>query len=75
MGKILQICKIIVWDECTMANKKSLAPLDWFLQDMRINSNLFGGVLILLAGDFRQTLPVICGTIPAIELNSGLKLS
>ncbi|GFV36860.1 ATP-dependent DNA helicase [Trichonephila clavipes] len=28
MGKILQKCKVIVWDECTMMHKKSLEALD-----------------------------------------------
>ena len=28
MGKLLQQCKLIIWDECTMAHKKSLEALD-----------------------------------------------
>ncbi|GFV40371.1 ATP-dependent DNA helicase [Trichonephila clavipes] len=28
MGKVLQKCKVIVWDECTMIHKKSLEALD-----------------------------------------------
>ncbi|GFX77384.1 ATP-dependent DNA helicase [Trichonephila clavipes] len=28
MGKVLQKCKLIVWDECTMAHKNSLEALD-----------------------------------------------
>ncbi|XP_061398409.1 uncharacterized protein LOC133334127 [Musca vetustissima] len=75
MGKVLQTCKIIVWDECTMAHKKSLEALHRTLQDLRNNTNLFGGALILLAGDFRQTLPVIPGSTPADELNACLKSS
>ena len=65
MGKVLQTCKIIVWDECTMAHKKSLEALDRTLQDLKANRRLFGETLILLAGDFRQTLPVIPRSIPA----------
>lgn len=38
MGKVLQTCKIIVWDECTMAHKKSLEALDRLLQDLKNNS-------------------------------------
>ncbi|XP_061394706.1 ATP-dependent DNA helicase pif1-like, partial [Musca vetustissima] len=75
IGKVLQTCKIIVWDECTMAHKKSLEALHRTLQDLRNNTNLFGGALILLAGDFRQTLPVIPGSTPADELNACLKSS
>ncbi|XP_065370863.1 uncharacterized protein LOC135963006 [Calliphora vicina] len=75
MGKVLQQCEIIVWDECTMAHKKSLEALDRTLQDLRSNNKIFGGALVLLAGDFRQTLPVIPGSTPADELNACLKSS
>jgi len=75
MGKVLQTCEIIVWDECTMAHKKALEALDLTLQDLRANGQPFGGALILLSGDFRQTLPVIPRSTPADELNACLKSS
>jgi ATP-dependent DNA helicase PIF1 len=75
MGKLLQKCKIIVWDECTMAHKKSLEALNRLLQDLRGNDTPFGNALILLAGDFRQTLPVISRSTPADEISSCLKYS
>ena len=59
MAKILQVCKLIVWDECTMAHKRSLEALDRTLKDLRDNQNIFGGAMILLSGDFRQTLPFV----------------
>ncbi|GFW17608.1 ATP-dependent DNA helicase [Trichonephila clavipes] len=75
MGKILQKCKVIVWDECTMIHKKSLEALDRSLQDLRENVRPFGNALILLAGDFRRTLPVISRSTPADEINACLKYS
>ncbi|XP_050339701.1 uncharacterized protein LOC126766040 [Bactrocera neohumeralis] len=76
MGKVLQQCKLIVWDECTMAHKKSVEALDRTLQDLRSNDQqIFGGALILLAGDFRQTLPVIPRSTTADELKACLKPS
>ncbi|UYV78242.1 hypothetical protein LAZ67_16000650 [Cordylochernes scorpioides] len=72
MGKVLQTCKLIIWDECTMAHKKGLEALDRTLKDLRANGNSFGGALILLSGDFRQTLPVIPRSTPADELNACL---
>ena len=75
IGKVLQKCKLIVWDECTMAHKKSLEALDRSLQDLRGNIRPFGNALILLAGDFRQTLPVVPRSTPADEINACLKYS
>jgi hypothetical protein len=75
MGKVLTKCKLIVWDECTMAHKKALEALDRTLRDLRGNRTPFGNALILLAGDFRQTLPVIPRSTPADEINVCLKYS
>ena len=65
IGKVLQSCQIIIWDECTMAHKKSLEALNNTLKDLKDNDQLFGGTLILLSGDFRQTLPVLPRSTPA----------
>ncbi|EFN61253.1 Uncharacterized ATP-dependent helicase YHR031C, partial [Camponotus floridanus] len=75
MAKVLQNCKIIIWDECTMAHKRALEALDRTLRDLRSNQILFGGAMILLAGDFRQTLPVIPRSTAADEINACLKAS
>jgi len=75
IGKVLQSCQIIIWDECTMAHKKSLEALNNTLKDLKDNDQLFGGTLILLSGDFRQTLPVLPRSTPADELNACLKSS
>lgn len=75
MATILKTFKILLWDECTMAHKKALEALDRTLQDLRENSQPMGKALILLAGDFRQTLPVIPRSMPADELNACLKAS
>lgn len=75
MAKVLKNCQIIIWDECTMAHKKSLEALDATLQDIRGKRELLGGALVMLSGDFRQTLPVIPRSTPADELNACLKQS
>lgn len=75
MAKVLQQSKLIVWDECTMAHKKFLEALGKTMQDLRNNQNRFGGAMNLLAGDFRQTLPVIPRSTPADEINACLKSS
>ncbi|GFV24990.1 ATP-dependent DNA helicase [Trichonephila clavipes] len=75
MGKVLQTCQIIIWDEYTMSHKKALEALDRTLRDFRGNRRIFGGALILLSGDFRQTLPIIPRSTPADELHACLKSS
>ena len=75
MAKVLQNCNLIIWDECTMAHKRAFEALHRTLRDLRSNQNLFGGAMILLAGDFRQTLPVIPRSTAADELNACLKAS
>lgn len=75
MAKVLQSCKIINWDDCTMAHKRALEALDRTLKDLRCNTSRFGGTMILLAGDFRQTLPVIPRSTAADEISACLKQS
>uniref|UniRef100_A0A0A1X3K5 ATP-dependent DNA helicase n=1 Tax=Zeugodacus cucurbitae TaxID=28588 RepID=A0A0A1X3K5_ZEUCU len=52
--------------------KKSLEVLHRTLKDLRDNENIFGEAMILLAGDFRQTIP---GSTVADELITFLKSS
>jgi hypothetical protein len=58
-----------------MAHKKPLEALHHTLQDLRSNNYLMGGPTVVLAGDFRQTLPIIPRSTPADELNACLKPS
>ncbi|KAL8602500.1 hypothetical protein ACOMHN_066784 [Nucella lapillus] len=74
-AKLLQQCKVIIWDEATMSHKKAFEALDQSLQDLRHNNRVMGGVTLIMAGDFRQTLPVIvCGT-RADAVNACIKSS
>lgn len=76
IARVLQNCKIIVWDECTMAHKRALEALDRTLKDLRNEpERLFGKALVLLSGDFRQTLPIIPRSTAADQLNACLKAS
>ncbi|CAF1074146.1 unnamed protein product [Rotaria sordida] len=73
--KVLQECELIAWDECTMAHRYALEALNHTLQDLRNNGKNMGGVVVLIAGDFRQTLPVIPKGTMADELKACLKSS
>ena len=53
----------------------SLEALDGTLTYLCDNQNIFGGAMILLPRDFRQTLPIIPRSTVADELNACLKSS
>ncbi|XP_039483119.1 uncharacterized protein LOC120446291 isoform X2 [Drosophila santomea] len=75
IAAVLRKSSIIIWDECTMAHKYSLEALNRTMQDSNSNNKLFGGAILLLSGDFRQTLPVKPRFTFADEINACLKQS
>jgi ATP-dependent DNA helicase PIF1 len=58
-AELLKAAKLIVWDEAPMAHKYCYGALDRLLRDILDNQLPFGGKVIVLAGDFRQVLPVV----------------
>ena len=68
-AELLRRAKIIVWDECTMSHKQALEALNRTLQDLQHND------ILVLAGDFRQTLPIIDRGTRADEISACLKSS
>ncbi|UYV67586.1 hypothetical protein LAZ67_5001306 [Cordylochernes scorpioides] len=73
MGEVLRQCKFIVWDECTMAHRHALEAVDITLKDCRQDQRSVRGVVLLLAGDFRQILLIIPRGTIADELHACLK--
>lgn len=58
-----------------MAHKGGIEALNSSLRDIRGNTKLMRGVTVLLAGDFRQTLPVVPKGTRADEVKSCIKKS
>ncbi|XP_043474034.1 uncharacterized protein LOC122506104 [Leptopilina heterotoma] len=58
-AELLRSAKIIIWDEITMAPKYALQAMESMLRDITKCNKPFGGKVILLSGDFRQTLPIV----------------
>ncbi|UYV70960.1 hypothetical protein LAZ67_8001258 [Cordylochernes scorpioides] len=75
MGEVLRQCKFIVWDECTMAHRHALEAVYITLKDCRQDQRPMGGVVLLLASDFRQILPIIPRGTIADKLHACLKAS
>ena len=60
LAKLIDKTSLILWDEAPMTNKYCFEALDKTLQDLRNNfEQPFGGMTIVLGGDFQQILPVI----------------
>ncbi|GJT55210.1 ATP-dependent DNA helicase PIF1-like protein [Tanacetum coccineum] len=65
LAELLQQVELIIWDEAPMTQKYAFEALDRTLRDIlgyknpAKRSTIFGGVTVLLGGDFRQILPVI----------------
>ena len=57
---LIRDSELIVWDEVSMAKKNMIEALDTLLKDLMNTKALFGGKVLVLGGDFRQTLPVVC---------------
>ena len=61
LGKAIQEASLILWDEAPMMNRYYLEGLDMLLKDLSPGKDRvpFGGKCIVIAGDFRQCLPVV----------------
>jgi hypothetical protein len=71
--KLLKRTKVIVWNECRIVNKKGPEALHRTLQDN--NKSIMRKVVVILAGDFRQTLSIITRATPADQIDAYLKNS
>ena len=74
-GELMKTARLIVIDECSMLHKRAFEAIDRMLQDLRDNNKVFGGVTLLIAGDFRQCLPVVPSGTSADQLYACLKAS
>ena len=61
LAKLVWMAKFIVVDEATMLNNVLLQAMDVCFRDIMGTDVPFGGKVLVLCGDFHQTLPVIPG--------------
>ncbi|XP_066926669.1 uncharacterized protein [Clytia hemisphaerica] len=66
---------IFIFDEASMIPKHALEAVDRMLRDICNSGVPFAGKVVLLGGDFRQTLPVVKRGSPAQVIESCLKRS
>ena len=81
VADLLMKTSLILWDEAPMANKKCFEALDKSLCDVLrfTNDNScdkpFGGMTVVLGGDFRQILPVVPSGRREHTINASIKCS
>ena len=75
LADLIRKAKIIVIDEAPMLHKYHLEALDRTLRDIIELEEPFGGKILILSGDFRQTLPVIPGASSATIIDSSINRS
>ncbi|DAZ95290.1 TPA: hypothetical protein N0F65_007780, partial [Lagenidium giganteum] len=66
---------LIIWDEAAMAHRYALEAVDRSLRDIAGVDRPFGGIVMLLSGDFRQILPVVPRGSDGDVINACLKRS
>ncbi len=59
LAELLRETSAIIWDEAPTCHRFTIEVLDRTLQDVMKSDQPFGGIVVVLGGDFRQTLPVI----------------
>lgn len=75
-AELISHSSLIIWDELPMANRAVLSCVNEICQDIMHNTaDNFGGKTFLLAGDFRQTCPVIKGGSRARIVDASVKSS
>ena len=59
LAKLIQKADMIIWDEIFSCDRHNLECVERTLRDLMNSKELFGGKVVCLGGDPRQTLPVV----------------
>ena len=59
LAKLVRKADLIIWDEIFSSDRLNLECVERSLKDLMSSEKLFGGKVIFLGGDPRQTLPVV----------------
>ena len=69
LAKLIRRSKLLMIDEATMLDRFQLEAMDRTLRDLMAVQSPFGGKTLILAGDFRQCLPVVPGASRAATVS------
>lgn len=74
-AQLIRQASLIIWDEAPMANRSVLACVDEICRQIMGTDIPFGGKVVVLLGDFRQTCPVIRKGSKADVINASITRS
>ena len=76
LAKLIKKAKLIIWDEAPMAHKYIFEAVDRSFRDITEKKDkLFGGIIVVMGGDFRQILPVVIRGTRSQIVNACIKTS
>lgn len=58
LAGLLRETTFLIWDNVPMQHRYCFPSVDKLLQDIRSNERLFGGLPVVMGGDFAQILPI-----------------
>jgi hypothetical protein len=76
LAELIKVSTLIIWDEARMTHRHYFQALDRTLRDILFEEQpgniiiQFGGKLVVLGGDFRQILPVVCKGSRSADVNA-----
>ena len=75
LAKLLKKTNLIIWDEVFSCHRHNIEAVDRTLRDIMQSTELFGGLVVCLAGDPRQTLPIVRRGNRAAIVNACIQMS
>lgn len=72
---LLRRTALIIWDEVPMQGKYNFTAVNFSLGDIRKSDELFGGIPLIMGGDFAQTTPIVPKGSRADQVNASIRSS
>ena len=74
-AQLIMAAKVIIIDEANMLHRRVFQAIDKSLRDLTKSDEAFGGITVVVSGDFRQCLPVVRHGTATTTVNATLKMS
>jgi hypothetical protein len=74
-AQLIRAAKLIIWDEAPMAKRAVLGCVEEICRQIMKNDLPFGGKVVILLGDFRQTCPIIPQSTKAQVIAASIRSS